>query len=109
MDKQEILQKSREENRNGDERDMQVLAAAGKLGAQAGMLFCCVTAVLQVLCTGQVNYQSWATYFSILSPLFVYKAVKLRRRHEVVVAAVYTVLFVFFVVLYALALANGRL
>jgi len=38
MQKDEILKKSRMENKNTDEREMSVLASASKLAARVGML-----------------------------------------------------------------------
>lgn len=100
MEKEEILAKSRKENRNMDEREASAAAAAGKLAAQIGMLVCCVIAVLEVTVTGHLSYASWMIYFSILGTMFIVKYIKLKERHELWVGILYCVLFVMFTVLF---------
>lgn len=102
MNKEEILQKSRIENKNMDEREAYVLAAAGKLASQIGMLVCCVVAVTQVAITGTISFESWMIYFSILGTLFTVKYVKLRQKHELWIAILYIALFVLFTVLFVI-------
>ena len=104
MQKDEILKKSRMENKNMDEREMSVLASAGKLAARVGMLMCCVIAVLEVLFTDRINYASWMIYFSILGTIFTMKYLKLHRRHELLLAILYDGLFVFFTVMFVIRL-----
>ena len=106
MQKDEILKKSRMENKNMDEREMSVLASAGKLAARVGMLMCCVIAVLEVLFTDRINYASWMIYFSILGTLFIYKYIKLKNRHELICALLYCAIFIMFTVLFIINLAR---
>lgn len=106
MDKDEILKKSRDENRGADERELAALALSGKLAAQVGMLVCCAVAVLQVLFTGSISFESWMIYFSILATIFTAKYVKLRRKHELLLALLYGALFVFFTALFVVRLAG---
>ena len=104
MDKEEILKKSRAEYKNKDEWEASVLASAGKLAAQVGMAVCCAIAVLEVIFTDQVSYSSWMIYFGILGTLFLYKAVKLKERHEQLLAALFSTIFVMFTVLFVIRL-----
>ena len=106
MQKEEILQRSRNENKGPDERELFALAAAGKIAAQIGMLVCCAVAVLQVIFTDSVSFESWMFYFSILGTLFTVKYVKLRERHELLLAILFLALFVFFTVLFLLRLTR---
>ena len=100
MNREEILEKSRRENKGTDEMELIVLNSAGKLAAQIGMLICCVVAVLQVSFTDSMSYESWMIYFSILGTLFTVKYVKLHKKHELLLAILFSALFVFFTVLF---------
>lgn len=100
MNREEILEKSRRENKGTDEMELIVLNLAGKLAAQIGMLICCVVAVLQVSFTDSMSYESWMIYFSILGMLFTVKYVKLHKKHELLLAILFSALFVFFTVLF---------
>ena len=104
MNKEEILEKSRNENKGSDELELSVLAASGKLAAQIGMLACCLVALLQVIFTDTISFESWMIYFSILGTMFTVKYLKLHRRHELLLAILYDALFVFFTVFFVIRL-----
>lgn len=106
MNREEILEKSRRENKGTDEMELIVLNSAGKLAAQIGMLICCAVAVLQVSFTDSMSYESWMIYFSILGTLFTVKYSKLHKRHELLLAILFFGLFVFFTVLFVRRLAG---
>lgn len=90
MNKDDILARSRAENNGNDEYERQVLEKAGKLAAQVGMAACCIIAMTSVLVTERVNSACWVIYFSIYATLFWTKYRHLKRRHELMLAAVST-------------------
>ena len=90
MNKDDILARSRAENNGNDEYERQVLEKAGKLAAQVGMVVCCIIAMTSVLVTERVNSACWVIYFSIYATLFWTKYRLLKRRHELMLAAVST-------------------
>ena len=104
MNKEEILERSRTENKNMDEYERSVLASAGKLSAQIGMLMCCVIAVLEVIFLDHISYASWMIYFSILSTIFIYKYLKMKNKHELLLAIFYCAIFIMFTVLFIIDL-----
>lgn len=106
MNKNDILEKSRQENNGLDEMEQYVMAAAGKIAAKVGMLVCCIVAVLQVIFTDAISFESWMIYFSILATIFLVKYIKLHSRHELWVAVLYTVLFIMFAALFILRLVG---
>lgn len=106
LKKEEILAKSREENKGVDEYELTVLASAGKTAAQVGMTMCCVIAILQVILKNAISYESWMIYFSILGTLFIVKYVRMKRKHELLLAVLYCGLFAFFAVLFVMRLAG---
>jgi len=104
MKKEEILEKSRNENKGSDELELSVLASSGKLAAQIGMLVCCIVAVLQVILRETISFESWMIYFSILGTMFTVKYFKLHKKHELLLAVLFDCLFVFFTVLFVIRL-----
>lgn len=106
MKKEDVLEKSRNENKGADELELSVIAAAGKLAAKIGMMVCCLIAVLQVIFTDAVSYESWMIYFSILSTMFIEKYIKLHKKHELALSILYSALFIFFTVLFVIRLVG---
>lgn len=100
MRKEDVLEKSRSENKRMDEFELAVIASAGKLAAKVGMTVCCLVSVLQVIFIGTINYESWTIYFSILGTISIVKYVKLRQKIELAMSIVYSVIFIFFTVLF---------
>ena len=96
MNKEEILARSRNENKGMDIIELQSLEKASRIAAQVGMLLCCFVAVMEVAVTGQVSMESWLIYFGILS--MKYRLMK--KRHELFLSIFYTALFLMFLVLF---------
>lgn len=84
MDKQEILQKSREENKGLDERERDALAQAGKISCAVGGVVCFVIILLEAGFTDFTNCSTWAVYLTMTGTSLVVKYVKLRQKHELV-------------------------
>lgn len=62
MDKNEILEMSRNENKNGDEREKNIVVKAGNLGKLVGIIVAIVFAIIEMALTkvGAVSYASLA-------------------------------------------------
>ena len=90
MNKDDILAKSRAENRGSDEYEKFVLEKAGKLSSQAGLIMCCFIATYSVIRTDRMNNGCWAIYFSISATLYWTKYIHLRKRHELAMAVIST-------------------
>ena len=104
MNKEEILAKSRNENKGMDIMELQSLEKASKVAAKVGMLLCCFVAVMEVAVTGQLSLGSWLIYFGILCTLFFMKYRLMKNRHELLLSIFYTMLFLLFLILFLLKL-----
>lgn len=89
MNKEEILEKSRMENKNRDIAELEVINQASYIAVRAGILVCCGISVSEVLVTGGINYACWLIYFSMLATIFAVKSVKLKRRHEIMLTGLF--------------------
>jgi hypothetical protein len=106
MNKEDILNRSRKENKNKDIAELEVIYQASNIAGRVGMLVCCIIAILEVIFTEGANLSTWAIYFSILATLMLVKYLKLRRRHELWITILYIACFVFFFAAYILKLTG---
>ena len=106
MNKEDILAKSRKENKNKDIAELEVIDQASKIAGRVGMLVCCIIAILEVIFLGKPNLSTWAIYFSILAALMIVKYIRLRRRHELWITVLYSACFALFFLGYILKLAG---
>ena len=100
MDKEEILAKSREENKDRDFVEEAVLARANALSLGVGMIVCGLLSVLNAVFQDGPVLSAWTVMWAIHSSIFLFKYHKLRKRHELALGLFYGALSVFFFVLY---------
>lgn len=100
MNKDEILEKSRRENKNKDIAEIEVINRASSIATSVGMLVCCLISVLDVLFTDKVNCITWTIYFSMLGTRFLVKYIKLRKKHELFFSLIYLIISIAFFVMY---------
>ena len=91
MNKEEILEKSRAENRNKDIYEKEVLKQAGTSAVIVMMVLATIFFVVQIFVGGGINWGIWALVFSSNMTTFWVKYIKLRRNHELVMAITYTI------------------
>ncbi len=102
MDRNEILEKSRKENRGGDEREAQITAKAWQLGAAVGIMICGVAMTVFGLVFDQpmkTMADNMMMYFCMIATVYTYKAVKLKTRLDMAFASVFWAFFIFFTVI----------
>ena len=92
MNKEEILAKSRAENKNKDVYEQEILKLASKGAVVVQLVLAAVFAVTQILVSGGLNWGLWALVFSANMATFWVKYIKLRRNLELFMAVVYTIL-----------------
>lgn len=86
MNKDDILKKSREENKNRDPYEAEVIREGGNYGAAAAAVLATIFVAVQIFVGGGMNLGLYAVAFVSQAVIFTVKAVKLRRRHEIVLA-----------------------
>ena len=98
MDKDEILKKSREENKDRDFVEAEVLNRANAIAIAVGVMVC---SVLRGLLTEKGTEPAvWTVMFGMMSAGMLVKFVKLRRRHELLLGLLYLGFCLFFFALY---------
>ncbi len=104
MDKNEILEKSRLENKNQDLYEKEVMKKASNIATIIVAILCAIFTVIEILRDNKTFLAFEAILFSLMATQFIYKAVKFRRKHEIVVASLYGVAAVMFIAAYLISL-----
>ena len=94
MDREEILAKSRAENKNKDVYEQEVLKQAGKIMVKVMMILAAIFFVVQMFVGGGMNWGMWAIVFSAEMTTCWVKYAKLHQKQELKYAIIYTVLVV---------------
>lgn len=91
MNKDEILERSRKENRNQDFYEKEVVIQGNRYACLAAALLATIFFVLQIIAGGEMNYGLYAVVSAIPMAGFWMKYTKLQKRHELFVAVCYTI------------------
>ena len=86
MNREEILQASRNENKNKDLAELEVVYQASVHAARVGALVCCMVSALSSALAHAILYSPWVIYFSIFTTQWLVRFLKIRRRSDLVLA-----------------------
>lgn len=89
MNREEVLERSRHENKNQDVYEKEVVKEGANAGAITAALLATVLFATQIFLERGANFALYAVALSIPAATFIVKAIRLRRRHEIVVAILY--------------------
>jgi hypothetical protein len=92
MNKEKILEKSRKENKGQDVYEQEIMQEGGNLAAVVAVILATIFFVIQILVGSGQNYGLYAVVGSVLATGYIVKAVRLKRKREIFVAVVWTVL-----------------
>lgn len=85
MKKEEILNASRNENKNRDLVELEVIYQAGIYASRVGAFVCCIISVLM----HTLPYSPWIIYFSIITTQWSVRFIKLRHKSDLVLAVLF--------------------
>ena len=102
MDKDEILEKSRKENKDRDFVEDEVLAQASKSAVSIGCGVSGLLTIIQSVFQDRIDCGLWTVMFSILATTMLVKYSRLHKRHELMLGLLFLVLAIFFFVWYLL-------
>ncbi|MDE6659617.1 MAG: hypothetical protein K2K01_05845 [Eubacterium sp.] len=97
MNKEEILAKSRNENQNQDLYEKDVIIKSGQIATTVMMAICFLFFLLDAFIKDNTNYGFMAIIFSTQATIFTVKAIKLKRKHEIIMAIAYSLLTICFI------------
>lgn len=99
MDRDEILAKSREENKDWDFVEAEVLNRANSIALSVSLTICALISVLHSIFRDSVDYAVWTVQFGMMATVVLVKFSRLRR-HELLLGLLYAGFSVFFFVYY---------
>ena len=92
MEREDILAKSRAENKNKDIYEQEVLKQASRSAVVVQMAFATIFFVTQIFVGKGINGGLWAIVFSASMTINWVKYIRLRRKLELAIAIAYTIL-----------------
>lgn len=107
MDKDEILHKSRSENKNRDYPEAEGLQKASVIAFIVGCSACVIISAVQRYFTETTNFGCWIVNFSILGTVFLVKYIHLKKRHELAMAILYFAFLLLFLVGFIMSMVRG--
>ena len=106
MNKDEILERSRNENKKRDEMEQNTIEIAGHRACAVGGLVCAGIIIAEALLAENVNCSTWAVYLSMTGTMLLTKYKRLKKKHEFIFGLLQLFLAVFFLVTYLVRLAK---
>lgn len=89
MNKDEILAKSRKENKDGDEREMQILANASKIGmAVGGVLSAIIVIFSRIVDEPMLGLSAWVVFFSMFGSRRLYQFIQAKEKVRLLQAVI---------------------
>ncbi len=92
MNREEILERSRAENRNKDIYELEILKQASAKATIAMIALVGAFTMVQMLLGGGIHWGLWALSFTPEMVTFWMKYMRLRKKHELVMAIIYTIM-----------------
>ncbi len=86
MKPEEILERSRRENKHRDLAELEVTVAAGAIAGRVGATVCCLLSVLSLWISGTLLLSPWVIYCSILGTNWLVRYQKMRVKSDLVVS-----------------------
>lgn len=91
MNREEILERSRKENKNQDIYEKEIIIQGNRYACIAAAVLATVFFVIQIFTGGGMNYGLYAVVFSMPIAGFWRKYNKMHKKHELLVAICYTI------------------
>ncbi len=100
MKKEEILQASRNENQNKDFYELEIVRKGQRIGGLIGLSIAFVLMFVErVIFEDGTNYGYFCIILSAALGLFTYKAIKLKRKYDILITALYAIMTAYAVVM----------
>ncbi|MBR2281898.1 MAG: hypothetical protein IJ863_04680 [Spirochaetales bacterium] len=107
MTKEEILERSRSENRGKDIVEEEFIRKGFLVCWIVSLVLAAMVAMVEGVVLGITNYGIFFSLMSGLFSFFLMKYIRLRKRHELFITIMYGVAAICFLICWILNLANG--
>ena len=106
MNREEILAKSKQENRGQDLANLEAAKDSLQIGWLVMNLLLAAVTVVDAIVFSRVNNEVFFVVMAASCSIFLAKYLRLRRKHELVIAVVYAAVTVWFLVQWILQLVK---
>ncbi len=107
MNKDEILESSRKENKSKDLAELDVVKHANSYAAAVGAIACCLVLVLASVIARTMLYSPWFIYFSMIGTNWLIRSVRLKKKSDWVLTELFIVLAVLSLIGLIIRLVGG--
>lgn len=90
MDKDDILAKSRKENKDRDLYNEEINISSSSAGSFVALVLTTFFFVLQSVIKNEFKFELYAILFSFGATNFIMRAIRLKRKRDIVFAIIYT-------------------
>lgn len=106
MNREEILEKSRQENHGQDVANLEVSRSSMVFGRVVSVCLLAVVAVTEAIRYDRMNSGIFFAIMAGLSAIFIRKYVKLRKKHELYISIAYVIATVAFLISWILQIVK---
>ncbi len=108
MDREEILERSRKENRNKDLAELDAQVKAGNIAGRVGACVCLLTSAIFVWAMDMVPMTPWIICFSIIGTNYLVRYVKMKRKTDLALTILYFAVCILSFVQFVLRLLEAK-
>ncbi len=101
MNKNDILAKSRNENKNGDERERDIRLRAYATSASIGAIICMLLVIIESVFDRSIS-MIWIIYSGMMFSKDVINAIKLKKRMDIGLSVMWGIVLVLHFIVYIL-------
>lgn len=102
MKKEEILEKSRKENKHKDLAEIELRVKANSTATGVGGILCCIIAIVELFTKDHINYAVWVIYFSMAFTSQLITYLKNKSRQNLILSIIIFIPLIIFIVFYIL-------
>ena len=106
MDKEEILKRSRKENKNKDEMELSVFSKAGQRACVVGGFVCMAMILLESTFADRFSVSIWSVYLSMVGTVQLVKYQGFKKKYQLIAAFILLALALVFFVMYLIDLVG---
>lgn len=108
MKKEDILQAGRKENQNKDIFELEIIRKGQRIGGLTAVCSAFVLMFLErVIMDRGINYGYLFIILSATEGMWIYKAVKLKRKHEILLTVIFGIMMIYAAVMTVLGFIGG--
>lgn len=107
MTREEILAKSRKENKNKDMVAYETEKLAGRAAVVVAALLCGILYFIQLCNGGGVNFALWAVVIAMQTTIYIVKAIRTRQKIKILLAILCTILTLCLSVVHTITVINN--